>query len=99
MRSILLQPNVMAAWGGIALPLLSFPGMAGRVPQSRRLMITSKPQTRSAEDVRRSAQMAAAQAGDRAAYEALLRDCVPLIKAIAVRRGVPSGPVSNPSRI
>jgi RNA polymerase sigma-70 factor (ECF subfamily) len=33
--------------------------------------------------------MAAAQAGDRGAYEALLRDCVPLIKAIAGRQGVP----------
>jgi len=32
--------------------------------------------------------MAAAQAGDRAAYEALLRDCVPLIKVVAVRQGV-----------
>src|SRR4029077_16439285 len=28
------------------------------------------------------------QAGDRIAYEALLRDCVPLIRAVAVRRGV-----------
>lgn len=33
--------------------------------------------------------MAAAQSGDRAAYEALLRDSVPLIKAIAGRQGVP----------
>jgi RNA polymerase sigma factor (sigma-70 family) len=32
--------------------------------------------------------MAAAQAGDRFAYEALLRDCVPLIRAVALRRGV-----------
>lgn len=45
--------------------------------------------TRSADDLRRSAQMAAAQAGDRAAYDALLRDCVPLIRAIAGRCGVP----------
>lgn len=52
-------------------------------------MITAKSQTRSADDLRRSAQMAAAQGGDRAAYEALLRDCVPLIKAVAGRRGVP----------
>lgn len=34
--------------------------------------------------------MAAAQAGDRAAYEALLRDCVPLIKALAGRMGLPA---------
>ena len=43
---------------------------------------------RSADDLRRSAQMAAAQAGDRVAYESLLRDCVPLIRAVALRRGV-----------
>jgi RNA polymerase sigma-70 factor (ECF subfamily) len=52
-------------------------------------MITADMESRSADDVRRSAQMAAAQAGDRAAYEALLRDCVPFIKAIAGRQGVP----------
>ena len=32
--------------------------------------------------------MAAAQAGDGVAYEALLRDCVPIIKSVARRRGV-----------
>jgi RNA polymerase sigma-70 factor (ECF subfamily) len=53
-------------------------------------MVKAEPPTRSADDLRRSAQMAAAQAGDRAAYEALLRDCVPLIKAIAARQGVPA---------
>ena len=52
-------------------------------------MITVEPQTRNADDLRRSAQMAAAQAGDRGAYEALLRDCVPLIKAVAGGQGVP----------
>jgi len=36
----------------------------------------------------RSAMMAAAQAGDGAAYARLLRDCVPLIKAIARRCGL-----------
>ena len=51
-------------------------------------MIKAEPQNRSADDLRRSAQMAAAQAGDRAAYEALLRDCVPLIRAVALRQGV-----------
>lgn len=33
--------------------------------------------------------MAAAQAGDRVAYETLLRDCVPFIVSIARRQGVP----------
>jgi RNA polymerase sigma factor (sigma-70 family) len=40
------------------------------------------------EDNRRSAWMAAAQAGDHAAYEALLRDCVGVIESVARRRGV-----------
>lgn len=39
-------------------------------------------------DPRWSTWMAAAQAGDSAAYQALLRDCVPVIKSIARRRGV-----------
>ncbi len=39
-------------------------------------------------DLRRSAWMAAAQAGDGAAYQALLRDCIPIIKSVARRRGV-----------
>jgi RNA polymerase sigma factor (sigma-70 family) len=51
-------------------------------------MSEAEPQLRTADDQRRAAQMAAAQAGDRAAYEALLRDCVPLIRAVALRRGV-----------
>ncbi len=51
-------------------------------------MREAEPQVRSADDLRRAAQMAAAQRGDRAAYEAVLRDCVPLIRAIALRRGV-----------
>ncbi len=40
-------------------------------------------------DRRRTAWMAAAQAGDRAAYAALLRDCVPVVQAVARRQGVP----------
>ena len=42
----------------------------------------------SADDLRRSAWMAAAQSGDRHAYETLLRNCVPLIETMARRRGV-----------
>jgi RNA polymerase sigma factor (sigma-70 family) len=41
------------------------------------------------EDRRRTALMVAAQAGDRVAYEALLRGCVHLIKSAAYRQGVP----------
>jgi RNA polymerase sigma-70 factor (ECF subfamily) len=39
--------------------------------------------------------MAAAQAGDRAAYEALLRDCVGIIESVARRQGVPAGSVDD----
>ena len=61
---------------------------AGYTRMRTRWMSEAEPQLRSADDLRRSAEMAAAQAGDRVAYEALLRDCVPLIKAVALRRGV-----------
>lgn len=57
--------------------------------------MTVEPLPRSADDQRRAAQMAAAQAGDRAAYEALLRDCVPLIKAVAGRQGVPADRIDD----
>ena len=46
-------------------------------------------------DLRRSAWMAAAQAGDGAAYQALLRDCIPVIKSVARRRGVAADHVDD----
>jgi len=84
-----VQPNVMI-WGGNGQLLPSpFPGMAARYFRAGMFaMREAEPRLRSADDQRRAGQMAAAQAGDRTAYEALLRDCVPLIKAVAVRRGV-----------
>ncbi len=48
------------------------------------------PDVASPDDARRSAWMAAAQAGDQAAYGALLRDCVGLIEKVARRRGIPA---------
>jgi RNA polymerase sigma factor (sigma-70 family) len=39
-------------------------------------------------DRQRAAWMVAAQAGDRAAYEALLRDCIPFIKRVARGQGI-----------
>ena len=39
--------------------------------------------------------MAAAQAGDRVAYETLLRDCVPFIAGIARRQGVSSDAIDD----
>jgi RNA polymerase sigma factor (sigma-70 family) len=46
-------------------------------------------------DMRRSAWMAEAQAGDGAAYQALLRDCLPVIKSIVRRTGVPADRVDD----
>ena len=73
-----VQPNVIV-WGGNGQLLPPrFPGMAAGYSRVRTLwMSEAEPQLRSADDLRRSAQMAAAQAGDRVAYEALLRECVP----------------------
>ena len=87
-----VQP-ILIVWGGNgALPVLpSFPGSRVRTPP----MSEAEPQLRRADDLRRSAQMAAAQAGDRAAYEALLRDCVPLIRAVAQRRGMAANYVED----
>jgi len=47
------------------------------------------------DDARRSAWMAAAQAGDQAAYGALLRDCVGVIEKVARRQGVPADRVDD----
>lgn len=41
-----------------------------------------------AADRRRAALMAAAQAGNRAAYQVLLRECIPIIRAVARGQGV-----------
>lgn len=41
-------------------------------------------------DAQRSIWMAAAQGGDSVAYRTLLRDCIPVIKSVARRRGVPA---------
>jgi RNA polymerase sigma-70 factor (ECF subfamily) len=46
------------------------------------------PDARQIVDRRWSAWMASAQAGDRAAYETLLRECVPLIRRVARGQGV-----------
>jgi RNA polymerase sigma-70 factor (ECF subfamily) len=92
-----VHPNVMALTGCEALlqprlacsiPLTHAPaaGHAGK-QRVRHFMASAEP-IRAASDAGRSALMAAAQAGDRSAYEMLLRECVPLIKSIARRRGL-----------
>jgi RNA polymerase sigma factor (sigma-70 family) len=78
-----------------ALPLPSLAGVAGvhvaacsQPSGFERRMAEAAAQNKNSGDQRRSALMAAAQAGDRAAYEALLRDSVPIIKMAARRKGV-----------
>jgi RNA polymerase sigma factor (sigma-70 family) len=46
-------------------------------------------------DRRRSVWMEAAQAGDRTAYQTLLRDCIPIIKSVARRHGVPADRIDD----
>jgi RNA polymerase sigma-70 factor (ECF subfamily) len=72
-------------------------GLATRSPAwgAERGMAEVETQESSPGDLRRSAWMAAAQAGDRSAYEALLRDSVPIIQAVARRQGVPSDQVDD----
>jgi RNA polymerase sigma factor (sigma-70 family) len=88
------QANVIRWHAGGRLRPPVFPGMAAGDAWSLS-MRDAEPQLRSADDLRRAAQMAAAQRGDRAAYEALLRDCVPMIRAVAARRGVAAGDVED----
>jgi RNA polymerase sigma factor (sigma-70 family) len=62
---------------------------------AERGMAQVQTQESNPSDLRRSAWMAAAQAGDRGAYEALLRDCVSIIQAVARRQGVSSDQVDD----
>jgi RNA polymerase sigma-70 factor (ECF subfamily) len=63
---------------------------------SKRTMTQSGPDDRvAAADRRRSALMAAAQGGDSAAYQTLLRESIPLIRAIARRRGLPADRIDD----
>src|ERR1700761_3950429 len=84
--AVTAQANVIRWYAGGRLRLPVFPGMAAGDAWTLS-MREAEPQLRSADDLR-AAQMAAAQRGDRAAYEALLRDCVPLIRAFALRKGI-----------
>jgi len=88
-EALLPQPFTLrlAAWNGLATrsPVLG----------AERRMAEVEAQESNPNDLRRSAWMVAAQAGDRGAYEALLRDCVPIIQAVARRQGVPSDQVDD----
>jgi RNA polymerase sigma factor (sigma-70 family) len=70
----------------ISSRLISLPSAAEqRIEHAMKRAENRQPES----DARRSALMAAAQTGDRAAYETLLRDCVSFIVNIARRQGVP----------
>jgi RNA polymerase sigma factor (sigma-70 family) len=97
------QGNVISApWCN---PLHSFisacsislsPVTASSIAEPRiRLTMKSAEGTRTESDARRSALMGAAQKGDRAAYERLLRDCALLSASLARRRGVPPDRVDD----
>jgi len=66
---------------GVTLATSSRSTQAGRRADHFRTQISDS-------DLRRSVWMAAAQTGDGVAYQALLRECIPIIKNVARRRGV-----------
>jgi hypothetical protein len=76
----------------IALSPMTAPAVAE--PRIRHTMQRAE-WTRTDSDARRSALMAAAQTGDRVAYEKLLRDCALLSASLARRRGVPPDRVDD----
>lgn len=59
----------------------------GAIAHASQSDVTASRRIREADE-RWSAWMVAAQAGDRIAYESLLRACIPLIKRVARRQGV-----------
>ena len=73
-------------WCSISSQLMLLPSTGGRIEHAMKR--AENRQTES--DARRSVLMAAAQTGDRVAYETLLRDCVSFILGVARRQGVPS---------
>lgn len=76
-------------WPGLALSNGSRRGASSRFGGEivRQVMTETGPDAAKI-DRHRSFLMAAAQSGDGASYQALLRDCIPVIKAIARRRGI-----------
>ena len=68
-------------WCSISSQLMLLPSTGGRIEHAMKR--AENRQTES--DARRSVLMAAAQAGDRVAYETLLRDCVSFILGVARR--------------
>jgi RNA polymerase sigma factor (sigma-70 family) len=70
---------------GLMVPYDGFPAWAS----VKRTVQAESASASESTDQRRAAWMAAAQAGDRRAYERVLADSVALIRAVARRHGVP----------
>lgn len=77
--------------GGNTLLTISVDGCisAHGISAGRAELWMQHPVDTDTRNARLGALMAAAQAGDRSAYAALLRDCIPLIRAVASRRAPP----------
>jgi RNA polymerase sigma factor (sigma-70 family) len=97
----MVQRNVMPPqWPDVLLEPV-FPGSMAAVrgwnnsPARRGPCMTNSRAPVDDAQSRRSARMAAAQAGDASAYADLLRECVPIIAAVARRCGVPADRVDD----
>src|SRR5690242_6852832 len=97
-----VQSNVMAVSRTLALPRLALgdhlapASVALATTWNRRTgyPMTGGPSRVNSPDTR-AALMAAAQGGDRSAYDALLRDCIAPIKSAARRVGVPADRIDD----
>jgi RNA polymerase sigma factor (sigma-70 family) len=80
-----------------SLPQMEKPGQGAMVQAETRPASPddSSPDDRRPDDARRCTWMTAAQAGDQAAYGALLRDCVGVIERVARRQGVPADRIDD----
>jgi RNA polymerase sigma factor (sigma-70 family) len=90
-REALLRPPFATGMAPAAVGVATSSWAAG----AERGMAEGKTQRSNPDDLKRSAWMAAAQAGDRLAYEALLRDCVPIIQSVARRVRVPPDQIDD----
>jgi RNA polymerase sigma factor (sigma-70 family) len=67
---------------------VTIPSVYGAPMTPRTTTVDAESSSQKEVDRRRAAWMVAAQAGDRAAYETLLRDCIPSIKRVARGQGI-----------